>query len=75
MHYLRWEMEDLAMNNTFLCAICAAEFASSAELVKHERDTHTADSARAASSENSYDADEGNEKPRKDRSFTRRHTE
>lgn len=58
--------------DTHRCAICRAEFASSAELVRHEKESHTRKD-RDSLSDNSTGARES--KPRQGREFSRRNVE
>lgn len=63
-------------NETHLCAICAAEFASSADLVRHEKARHTQQGISGVNPSNEYPTDDAAAaKPREGREFTRRNTE
>jgi hypothetical protein len=62
--------------DTHRCAICAAEFASSAELVRHEKARHTQQGISGVNPSNEHPADkEASAKPRQGREFTRRNAE
>lgn len=60
---------------THHCAICAAEFASSAELIRHEKARHTQQGISGVNPSNEYPADERGSRPREGREFTRRNAE
>lgn len=63
-------------HDTHRCPICAAEFASSEELVRHEKARHTQQGISGVNPSNEYPADESrSDKPRKGREFTRRNFE
>lgn len=63
-------------HDTHRCAICAAEFASTADLVKHEKASHTQQGISGVAPSNEYPTDEGaSAKPRQGREFTRRNRE
>ena len=62
--------------DTHRCAICRAEFVSTAELVRHEKERHTQQGISGISPSNEYPADErAADKPRAGREFTRRNSE
>ena len=58
-------------SDTHRCAICAAEFASSAELVRHERASHTTPGAQTPPK----DAEQPADTRREQRVFTRSNKE
>lgn len=63
-------------HDTQRCPICAAEFASSEELVRHEKARHTQQGISGVNPSNEYPTDESrSDKPRKGREFTRRNRE
>jgi hypothetical protein len=63
-------------HDTHRCAICRAEFASSAELVRHEKARHTQQGISGVSQGNEHPTDEGaSAKSRQGRAFTRRNQE
>lgn len=62
--------------DTHRCAICRAEFGSSAELVRHEKDRHTQQGISGINPGNEYPAEERvSGRPREGREFTRRNFE
>ena len=63
-------------STTHRCAICAAEFASSADLVLHEKSRHTQQGISGVNPSNEYPTEERvQEKPRQGREFTRSNRE
>lgn len=63
-------------HDTQRCAICAEEFASSEDLVRHEQSRHTQQGISGVNPRNEYPTGErSSEKPRKGRKFTRRNYE
>lgn len=63
-------------HDTLLCPICAAEFASSAELVRHEKAHHTQQGIGGVNPSSDYQTDDSrSDKPRQGREFTRRNSE
>lgn len=63
------------MQENHRCAICAAEFGSSQDLVKHERAEHTHNAGNAPTSGDEVAPESGSTRPRAGRQFTRRHQE
>ena len=67
-------LEDEMITENHRCAICAAEFGSSKDLVCHERDEHSQHGARASEAP----ARQGQDIPdrgRQNREFSRRNSE
>jgi hypothetical protein len=63
-------------HDTHRCAICAAEFESSADLVEHEKARHTQQGISGVNPGNEYPVQESDtSKPRAGREFTRRNFE
>ena len=63
-------------HDTHLCAICRAEFASSAELVRHEKARHSHHAMKRADARNQYPMKvEAAKRPRQGREFSRRNAE
>lgn len=63
-------------NDTHRCPICEAEFASSADLVRHERERHTQQGIAGVNPGDEYRTKEQRStKPRQGREFTRRNFE
>lgn len=62
-------------HDTQRCAICAAEFASSEELVRHERAHHGQQGSDTHTDEESSTAERPSNAPRQGRKFTRRNFE
>lgn len=63
-------------HDTHRCPICAAEFASTAELVRHEKARHTQQGISGVNPSIEHPAGEANApKPRKDHEFSRRNFE
>lgn len=62
--------------DTHRCAICRAEFASSADLVQHEKARHTQQGMRGTEQSNQDPTDEDRSpRSRQGREFTRRNQE
>ena len=57
------------------CAICAAEFGSSQDLVKHERAEHTHSAGDTSTGGDEVAPESGSASPRAGREFSRRNQE
>jgi hypothetical protein len=63
------------MHDSHTCAICAAEFASSQELVRHERMEHSHSATTRTSHQDARTPERDASRAREGREFTRRSLE
>jgi hypothetical protein len=58
-------------NNDYQCALCAAEFASSSDLVDHEQASHSQQKMRSVAPTQLEASERRGDEPRQNREFTR----